>query len=256
MPVFLGQLLLQRIDKFSGSGRSILNLAAVLGLSFDVLDLLDVLENQSTAEMICPTLQDIGQTVQETLASAVNEGIMHTDYLDESNQEELAASLHSEGMGELQSECGAAGTIMYSFTHDVWRVAILNLVLDKRKRQLHAAVAITLESYSGDSGVDGYLSQVRVFSHWKQSGNVVKAGTIALDIGKTYVSLGLHEQSIRLYQEALDSTMPMPAESETHIKLYVALGKAYASTGRFPESVVAYQNALTVSIMARSLLLV
>jgi predicted ATPase len=237
---------LQRIDTFSGIGRNVLNLSAVLGLSFVLLDLIEILlhtpgDSDGTGKESCDIVE---RSVRDTLRAAVEEGIMYVVFSDEECEEVGISSGESEFVPE---DC-APGDLTYFFAHDMWRAAILKLVLDKRKRQLHEAVASTLE-LNYDNAADDFVSQIRIFNHWKHSGNVTKAGEIALAVGKTYEGLGLAVQSARLYQEATNVGTQKSAQLEMLIKLHVAAGRALASALRFPESVLEYECALKVCVV-------
>jgi hypothetical protein len=123
----------------------------------------------------------------------------------------------------------------------------VKLLLDKRKQQLHEDIASTLE-LDIDNAADDYLFQIRIFNHWKQSGNVVKAGGIALTVGKRYESFGLAIPSARLYQDAISvATQTSDHQLEVLIKLHIAAGRALASDSQHSESVIEYQTALQVS---------
>jgi predicted ATPase len=234
---------LQRIDTFSGIGRNVLNLSAVLGLSFVLLDLIEILlhtpgDSDGTGKESCDIVE---RSVRDTLRAAVEEGIMYVVFSGEECEEVGISS----GDPEFVPEDCAPGDLTYFFAHDMWRAAILKLVLDKRKRQLHEAIASTLELDCDNSG-DDFVSQIRIFNHWKQSGNVVKAGGIALVIGKTYESLGLVVQSAHLYQQAISVLTQASDQLEMLIKLHIAAGRALASASRYAESVPEYESALRV----------
>jgi predicted ATPase len=244
---------LQRIDTFSGIGRTILNLSAVLGLSFVLAELIAILvhipghsdadgtDKEDTADKESHGLE---QSVRDALCAGVAAGIMYVEFSGEEYEEAEVSSGESEFVPE---DC-APGDLTYFFAHDMWRAAILKLVLDKRKRQLHEAVASTLE-LNYDNAADDFVSQIRIFNHWKHSGNVTKAGEIALAVGKTYEGLGLAVQSARLYQEATNVGTQKSAQLEILIKLHVAAGRALASALRFPESVLEYECALKVCVV-------
>ena len=216
-----------------------------MGLSFQLADLVEILVHRpSDSDTKKEGAHTIDESVRETLRAAVKEGIMYVE-LRNVESEELE---EARGDPEFVPEDCAPGDLTYFFAHDMWRAAILKLVLDKRKRQLHEAVASTL-ALNYDNAADDFVSQIRIFNHWKHSGNVTKAGEIALAVGKTYEGLGLAVQSARLYQEATNVGTQKSAQLEILIKLHVAAGRALASALRFPESVLEYECALKVCVV-------
>jgi hypothetical protein len=155
--------------------------------------------------------------------------------------------------------------VTYLFSHDVWRSTILDLMLDSRKRTMHRTIAFTLESGCIDGKRD-YVSRLRLFAHWKGSGDFVKASALALCVGKMFEDIGLNKQRIRLYNDALDMWKSSDCsdksiagftrevldavtgdEVSAFIELYIALGKACTNLHQLNEAAEAYQNALMVS---------
>jgi hypothetical protein len=68
---------------------------------------------------------------------------------------------------------------------------------------MHLIIAITLEKQEGQHA-DDHLSRMKLFSHWKASGESKKAASLALSIGKSFEELGLQDQSIKVFEDALD----------------------------------------------------
>jgi predicted ATPase len=212
-------------------------------LSFQLADLVEILVHRpSDSDTKKEGAHTIDESVRETLRAAVKEGIMYVE-LRNVESEELE---EARGDPEFVPEDCAPSDLIYFFAHDMWRAAILKLVLDERKQQLHEAIASRLE-IECDSAADDFVFQIRIFNHWRQSGNVLKAGGIALVIGKTYESLGLAIPSARLYQEAISVGTQTSDQLEMLIKLHIAAGRAWASDSQHGESVIAYQTALRVS---------
>ena len=125
---------------------------------------------------------------------------MHSVYGDSPGFHESFLSL-----GDL-SPPGTVGSkdshLVYTFCHDVWRTTILNLMLDSRKCDMHLTIAKTLEKLDGHH-TDDYLSRMKLFSHWRASGESKKAAALALSIGGSFEELGLQDQSIKVFQDAL-----------------------------------------------------
>lgn len=211
----VGELLLHRIDSFNASVRNVLNISAVLGSSFEMKVLFAVLLEMSKEKLDSKT---VCGTAKSALDVAVNEGILFAvleggDLTDESNNDDVQSlfgdspgfheSWHT--LGEL-TPLGADGAmdsnLVYTFCHDTWRTTILNLMLDSRKRDMHLTIAKTLEKQDGYN-TDDYLSRMKLFSHWRASGESKKAASLALSIGGSFEELGLQDQSIKVFQDAL-----------------------------------------------------
>jgi hypothetical protein len=194
------ELILSRVDAFSPSVRHILNVATVLGSSFELVEVVAILR-----QMVSPAARKAieAEKVRADLDFLVSEGVLRLVY-------DGFDKVGDEGTDELQDSLLAAPTedfwavqeLMYNFSHDMWRSAILKLMLDSRKRDIHRIIGLTLENHIGNVTSD-YLSRMKLFGHWKASGESTKAAALALSIGKSFEDLGLHEQSIKLYKDSL-----------------------------------------------------
>lgn len=213
----VGELLLHRIDSFDASVRNVLNLGAVLGSSFEMIELVAVLQQISKEQS---DIKTVLKKAKDALDVAVSEGILDVtqeggDFIEEGNedgflgqsmrfQESYHESYHSFGSDSPLATLGESSPhLVYIFCHDIWRTTILNLMLDSRKRDMHKTIAKTLEKQEGQNKGD-YLSRMKLFSHWKASGESKKAASLALSIGKSFEELGLQDQSIKVFQDALD----------------------------------------------------
>jgi hypothetical protein len=157
-----------------------LNIGAVIGLSFSLDDMVAVQMRASDA-----TEFTVRQLTIKSLEAAIAEGILESK------------TVSSDG------EVGGRKITQYSFFHAVWRSAVLNLMLEGRKRDLHRTIAETLELQNID--IDDYMFQTKLFNHWIHSANFGKSAELALTVGKHFEDrLGLPAQSIRLYNDALD----------------------------------------------------
>lgn len=242
-----GDLVLQRLDNFDLTTRNMLNIGGVLGLSFTLEDVVAVqMRNSDSPE------RNVRNHAEQSLSVAVEGGIL------ECREEQDQDSLESKTIKK------------YSFYHAVWRTALLNLMLEGRKRDLHRSIAETLEDQQKES--TDYLLSSKLFNHWICSDNFRKASELALSVGKHFEErLGLPAQSIRLYNEALDlfregnqssdSIAGFPPrvfdevgiEDLTYIiRLQVSLGQALSLSQRMTECVSAYQDALRITQAAKS----
>ena len=157
-----------------------LNIGAVVGLSFSLDDLVAVQMRTSDA-----TEDTVRKLAESSLKAAVEEGIL----------EKRVLSADGESDGKPITK--------YAFYHAVWRNALLNLMLVGRKNDLHRTIAESLEEKELEPG--DYISSTKLFNHWVNCNNFTKAAELALSVGKYFEEkLGLPAQSIRLYNEALD----------------------------------------------------
>lgn len=189
------EIILHRIDSFDVAVRNILNIAAVLGKSFSLKEVIAVLkENHDMRE-------DVLQTeAVAALEMAVNEGILREDIIEENEDSYHDASTRSGKEAKEKSD-----QTTYAFYHSIWRSTILSLMLDARKKDVHKKIALSMEKEMKKDGTD-FEFQMKLLGHWKSSGNTGKLTELALDVGKHFEqNLGLPSQSIRVYEEALEA---------------------------------------------------
>ncbi|KAG7365059.1 TPR repeat-containing adenylate/guanylate cyclase [Nitzschia inconspicua] len=237
-----GDLVLQRLDSFDINTRNVLNIGAVIGLSFSLDDLVAVeLRTSDGCE------EAVRKLTEEALQTAIEDGILESrEMCDEDSDEEESCR--------------------YAFCHAVWRGTLLNLMLEGRKRDLHRVIAETLEET--ESETNDYMFQAKLFKHWVNSGNLLKSTELALSVGHHFEErLGLPAQSIRIYTEALDLlresedgyskgfSKDILAKVSTEdltciIQLQVSLAKALAMAQQTKESVSAFQDALKITQIA------
>jgi len=272
----VGELLLHRLDALDSSVRTVLHLSAVLGTEFDLLDAVAAYEEMFRVDE--SKRFETATTLRESFDVAVDEGVIEQSYIfgEEDDCE----------MDDEDNLCHSLGNIMISlkgrrahpfyaenrrlrFTHDSWKASILNVMLDERKQEIHEHVAMSLEKELNDDEAHhrgDFEKQIRVFKHWKSSGNFTKAAIHALDIGGQLMLLGLNSQAILLFDEVLDILKEMtdegeldaryggigasvldtidPPELEYLIKLNITKGKAYSTLRRGVDGAEAYQSAL------------
>ena len=250
-----GDLILQRLDNFDLATRNMLNIGGVIGLSFTLNDVVAVQQRNSDTNEA--TIRIHAQTA---LQVAVDNGILECT--------------------EFESE-REKPTKKYSFHHAVWRTALLNLMLEGRKRDLHRSIAETLESQRGEQA--DYMFNTKLFHHWICCYNFEKAADLGLEVGKHFEErLGLPAQSIRLYNDCLDllredkvygDSLDLLEDEDGEriggfskrvfeeivtehlayiVRLQVALGRALDTAQRMTESVTAYQDTLKIIQAAKS----
>lgn len=209
----VGEIILHRIDSFNAFVRNVLNIGAVLGSTFELFELLAVLRQivgGEEADQLVHTIK-----TREALELAINEGILflirdeddmtgsgkmnESERLSGANSSGMASSSEPEKVDEEMIE-GPQASFSFAFCHEIWRSTILKLMLDSRQRDIHRIIATTLEL---ETDSNDYLTRMKLFSHWKASRELSKAASLALTIGKSYEELGILNQSIRLYRDAL-----------------------------------------------------
>lgn len=209
-PVYesLGQLILSRLDNLDANLRNILNLGAVLGGTFELTEVVDVLHQMYVEPQTKSQCDRVNET-KIALDVAVKEGVLHVVYsCDDTIQSSCiprSASNCAFNNGVKDSWSGSESFVdrlTYSFCHDIWRSTILKLMLSSRKRDIHKTIAETLECQQNGNSKD-YISRMKEFSHWRASGNFLKAAGLALSIGNRFEVLGLNIHRIRLAEEAM-----------------------------------------------------
>jgi hypothetical protein len=261
-------MILQEIDRFRGIARNFLNIAAVMGSSFEFSELMAVMftlkgTNAGNASANADALR-IGAL--RALSSAAKKGILCVEWNGGENIDNPPASFSALVESNLQPSTDPfPDELICCFSHDMWRSSILGLMLDRRKSELHRAIALTLESTDLHNTKD-FTSRLLLFGHWKASGDFLETSRIALDTGKMFEDLGLHKQNVGLYQEALGmlarAVSPKDAvggfspelmniissdQLVACVKICVALGKAYINLHVVNEAAKVYQGALGVS---------
>ena len=279
----LDDLILHQIDLLDASVRSILQIAATLGIEFCLSDVVEVAVQMDQVEQ--EERPEFHQDLLDALVVAAEEGILRQIFEGhESNTNERDSGDPEESISQVLSTSVANSTGLgenrtYAFAHAVWRDNILKVLLESRKKEIHFNVALALESKEGTK-IDLY-SHLRLFRHRKESGDWSKASESALDIGKVLENIGLHEQAIDVLKEALSfwqidpkiaaeyasssreeanvisdklggvvSPSAIESASEGEIKsivrLLISLGKVLANIVKGKESAAMYDAAIAI----------
>lgn len=277
----VNELLLYRLDALDSSVSTVLNLSAVLGMEFDFLDI--ALAYEEMFGILDSQQADTAVSLRSAFDVAAGEGIIEQSYafVEEEEEEDTGA--------EEDNLCQSLGTLSVSlkgrkshpcytdnprlrFTHDSWKQSILSVMLDERKQEMHGHIAASLEKELEHEAhnKDDFAKKIRLFKHWKSSGNFTKAALLGLDIGIELMMLGLNTQAILLFDDVLDILITMTddgdpddelyggiglsvleainaSELEYLIKVHIAKGKAYATLRQGSDGAEAYQIALDVS---------
>ena len=146
------------MDAFDINVRNVLNIGAVVGLSFTLDEVVGVEIRTSEGAK-----DAVKKVTEDALDVAVEEGILERRTVVSDNE--------SDGQPITK----------YAFYHAVWRSSLLNIMLDGRKRDLHRVLAETLEEE--DVGVGDYMFNTKLFNHWINSGNFGKSAALAIALG-------------------------------------------------------------------------
>jgi len=195
----ISDLILHRVDSFDATVRDVLNLGAVLGSSFDLLEIVAVLQHFMGATVSQKSIH--AQKISNALDTLVEEGILRQVFEGGEEEEYEHLEYHIE---EKNQQFDRSGNRSYTFCHDVWRSSITQLMLDSRKRDMHKIIALTFETGAHGEIRKDFQSRIKLFSHWKAGGDFAKTASLALSIGKSFEEQCLNNQSIRLYSETLE----------------------------------------------------
>ena len=272
----VGDIIVARLDSFDAPVRNALNLGAVIGFNFEFADIIAITQHFAGASRHEKCIQ--AKKTHDALDFLVTDGILIETCIG--GDAEAASSLdHLSSVVVCSRNDDPIVTVLlkdtnpyefknksYQFCHDIWRSSILSLMLDTRKKHIHRTIAQILEQHQTVDESDDFSSRLKLFGHWRSAGETCKAASVALAIGSSFESLGLFEQSIKLYNDTLSIWRGTEAESNTGIsglseyaiksltvselefliKVYVTLGKCLAHVHRGGDSVVAYQDALRI----------
>jgi predicted ATPase len=196
----IGELVLHRMDSLPASVRTHLNLGAILGSSFELMDVVTVFEQYRGVKKEERLAH--AKSVHESLDEAVRKGIL--EVVDSDSDPRYGSSDHPY----------TNHNVAYKFTLDVWRSNILRLTLDEWKRDMHSLIAQSMETAMNSEFADDYRLLNKLFCHWKESGSAEKAATLALKIGRSLESIGLTRQGLVVYHESLDMWKAMDNNDE------------------------------------------
>ena len=241
------ELFLQRLDKLDDMTRKILQIAAVLGFSFSCKEIIGTSKqvlSVSAADHMKHSL-----AVRRALAAAAKEGIIDKTVEDDETVDGAEDQIFNMtiDLAEDEDDNDADGTrcLNYNFYHDTWRRLVLSLLLGSWKRDIHKHAAMSIEAEISYDEIQDYRTKIKLFRHWKDSESTLKAATIGLDIGKSFILLGMSIQSIKIFEDALEMwKRHKPAEG----KELVAGKSALFVTG-----VLAYLFHRTLLLIAFSL---
>ena len=161
---------LSRFDALDVRVRKVLQICAVLGLSFELQDVVRV----ASPEII-----------ERDIESALNTAIDEMILLEQVEDTPDSSSVHKRSEGAYDvSEHG--GRRYYQFSHAMWRQNVLSTMLTSRKIELHRRIAESIENDRSELEQESDISRLlTLFDHWKACGDFSKVAPLAL--GKKYL---------------------------------------------------------------------
>lgn len=250
---------LSRFDALDVRVRKVLQTCAVLGLSFDLSDVVRV----------HPEINEVD--IEDALDSAVDEMILIEQVEHEEND---TTSLKSGSTGALDSETversgdRIAGIERYfQFSHAMWRKNVLSTMLKERKTELHRLVAESLEKDQVLILEESDISRLlELFEHWKASGDFCKVAPLALAVGARLEEWDLSAQSLELYEDALQmafggveatdqetggneewvQVQARPVVLDLILRLHICIGLCHQKLGEEHESIYYFEDALNI----------
>jgi hypothetical protein len=243
----VAEIVLHRVDSFDVAVRSTLNVAAVVGYTFTLDELVSVFQEKNDRKEA-----EIRIQTAESLQFLVTEGIVYAG--DKSSR-------------PLPNDAVAADEprTRFTFYQEVWRSTVLKLMLDSRKRDIHRKIATSLESPAAGRPMT-VESMRNIFTHWKAAGDASKMAAVALQFGKyahddeTIVldAIRMNEETLCMwdYSTTIDKTtggfppevlLFASANELAQILSIVTLnGQLLARCERTTESIAALENAIRI----------
>lgn len=166
---------LSRFDSLDVRMRKVLQICAVLGLSFELRDVVHVAS---------PEINE--GDIESALNTAIDEMILVEQVEDNDDD---AASFHSSSIGTYRDSehAGRNASItqkverFFQFSHAMWRENVLSTMLKDRKTELHRKIAESMEDTDKQNEEDGDISRLlTLFDHWKAVGDFSKVAPLAL----------------------------------------------------------------------------
>ena len=225
---------LSRFDALDVRVRKVLQICAVLGLSFELRDVVRV---------ATPEINE--RDVENALNTAIDEMVL----LEQAEDDDDTGSVHTESVATYEdSERGGrvAASIQhgarryFQFSHAMWRQNVLSTMLKDRKIELHRRIAESMENDQSELVQENDFSRLlTLFDHWKACGDFSKVAPLALGksivhflsclrpqllnlliwlqlsaVGSRLEEWDLSSQSLELYEDALEMAYEGVEESE------------------------------------------
>jgi class 3 adenylate cyclase/predicted ATPase len=232
------EIILHRIDSIDIAVRDVLNVAAIIGSSFTVRDMIGVLLTTSDRK------EDVLRAeTMSALMLAVKEGVLKSD----------------DNPDDVKDET------VFAFNHDLWKSTLLGLMLHSRKRDVHRKIAQSMESQEEKEEQAAVAFRQKLYEHWLATGDTTKATAAALQVGRLLEREGKPSASVEIGKKTLQmwgwdqsektnvgGIAPQvlkcvgPEDLSNILRLIVALGRASTMSSEFREGVSAFEDALRI----------
>lgn len=163
---------LSRFDALDVRVRKVLQICAVLGLSFELRDVVRVASPEMNERDIESALNTaIDEMILLEQVEDDNDGVLHTESVESfvDSEPRRADSVQQEKQRYFQ------------FSHAMWRQNVLATMLKDRKVELHRLIAESMENDEADIVQESDISRLLIlFDHWKACGDFSKVAPLAL----------------------------------------------------------------------------
>ncbi len=199
-----------RLDNLDDMARKMLHIAAVLGMTFALSEVLEISERILSISQNDKEKHAI--TIQQSLKAALEEGILDENISDDGDMDSVSSKESALANIVISADVDDCADILdvplkdisYNFYHDTWRRVIKSVMLDSWIQDIHMHAAMAIETRLPDNEMRDYSTKVKLFQHWKGSENTIRAAEVALDTGKSFKLLGMNLHSIKVYEDAID----------------------------------------------------
>lgn len=271
--------MLQRIDELDDFTRKILHMASILGHTFTIGEIVGLSEQVLSIKE--ENMAAHIKKVEESLKIVVKEGILDDNAPHQSvsteffSFQQISSSSIVEDFDEDDeiddfTDNETVNGTFYQFCHDSWRQAVLSLLLDSYKQDMHLHAAKSIESRMLSFDESDYHTKIRLFNHLKLGRDHCKATVVALAVGKSFMGMSLSLHSIYIYNDTLDMWRSSSVNDDDEmiagiplhvvrsvkkeclksiVQLLTSLGQALGTTlTRKAESGKVFEDALEVSV--------
>ena len=252
---------LSRFDALDVRVRKVLQICAVLGLSFELRDVVRVAN---------PEIRE--GDIENSLNTAIDEMILVEQVEDDNDA--MSVGSRSVGTNEDSEVGGRSATVLqqggqryFQFSHAMWRQNVLSTMLKDRKIELHRLIAESMENDEAQIVEENDISRLlTLFDHWKACGDFAKLAPLALAAGSRLEEWDLSSQSLELYNDALEMAYDgvehtderattsrewirvkaKPVVLDLILRLHICVGLCYQRLGQELQSILFFEDAYNI----------
>jgi len=256
--------MLSKFDSLDVRVRKVLQTCAVLGVKFVLTDVIQVHPEIAEAE------------IESALDTAINELILVelTSESDE-NTSLVSGSLQDDDTLTFVNQSSRGASDMpgiddrhFQFADDMWRKSVVGTMLKEHKIELHRLIAESMERNQAMILEQTDIFRLLIiFDHWKGCGDFCKSAQIALTVGARLEEWDLSEQSLDLYEDALElsydnvfdaveekkaersewmQVKAKPMVLDLILRLHSCIGLCHQRLGDLNESMLFFEDAFTI----------